>query len=588
MIERLPRHSAAAFVASKSSEDIAKQLHADDTLFKNGNTYSWVALHAPASGTPEAIKIAQYLTPSPDYSANIKRMLYENIVSRLRTHLNSKGVFATQREIDNATKDMQAAQLSLGLSSERIRIALEVLKVLQQNAEIGEKASPKEVCSLLKQKLAGGEKPPTACTNVVMTEQSTGIPEPPIRPRKRMCYICRLTLTVAHPTQPAMCMPCGTFNLASSHISEPSRLTLPPTFTALVTGARINLGYHTALRLLRCGARVLATTRYPRDAVARYAREGDFSVWKGRLRVLGADFRCAADVFALVEDTRRYLRDGGGTGRLHLLINNAAQTLTDSVRKEERAIERETSLLGGTENSVIYGNGSYEARVRGGGLLMALGGVERERGRIENGATNDPPTPAHAALSRATTPAEMEPYSKSSWVQRLSEIPYEDVISAHSVNTFVPLILTRELLPLMGNPRVSPDGAPAPTKPAGYIVNVSSREGIFEARTGSSAKAGTHVHTNMSKAALNMITETEAASAWRERRVAMNTVDPGYMSAAPEYEEAFNGTRPIGWEDGAGRVLWAVAVGELEGRAVWGRFLKHYGAVEVDPGAGRG
>lgn len=68
----------------------------------------------------------------------------------------------------------------------------------------------------------------------------------------------------------------------------------------------------------------------------------------------------------------------------------------------------------------------------------------------------------------------------------------------------------------------------------------------------------------------------------------MTTVDPGYMSAAPELEDAFGGVRPIGWEDGAGRVLWPLAVGEIDGRAIWGRFLKHYGAVEVDPGVGRG
>ncbi|EAT90613.1 hypothetical protein SNOG_02401 [Parastagonospora nodorum SN15] len=67
-------------------------------------------------------------------------------------------------------------------------------------------------------------------------------------------------------------------------------LTLPADFTTLVTGARLNLGYPTALRLLRCGARVIATTRYPRDAVARYLNE-DSGIWKERLEVVGADFR---------------------------------------------------------------------------------------------------------------------------------------------------------------------------------------------------------------------------------------------------------------------------------------------------------
>jgi NAD(P)-dependent dehydrogenase (short-subunit alcohol dehydrogenase family) len=164
-------------------------------------------------------------------------------------------------------------------------------------------------------------------------------------------------------------------------------------------------------------------------------------------------------------------------------------------------------------------------------------------------------------------------------------------MSAHSVNTFVPFILTRELLPLMGStthtigPFLSPSLS---ARPQGYMINVSSREGIFESTTTSTAKRGKHVHTNISRAALNMLTETQAEPAWTKRRVAMNTVDQGYMSAAPECEDAFDGVRPIGWEDSAGRVLWPLAVADSGGEVVRGRFLKHYGAVEVDPGAGRG
>jgi NAD(P)-dependent dehydrogenase (short-subunit alcohol dehydrogenase family) len=159
-------------------------------------------------------------------------------------------------------------------------------------------------------------------------------------------------------------------------------------------------------------------------------------------------------------------------------------------------------------------------------------------------------------------------------------------MSTHAVNTFVPLIVCRELLPLMGCS--DPSTVPSCTQPQAYIINVSSQEEIFEDRIKSTAKRGKHVHTNMSKAALNMITETEAATAWQSRRMFMNTVDPGYMGAAPEYEQAFDGIRPIRREDGAGRVLWPVTVGVTEGQTVWGHFLKHYGAVVVDTGAGRG
>jgi NAD(P)-dependent dehydrogenase (short-subunit alcohol dehydrogenase family) len=175
-------------------------------------------------------------------------------------------------------------------------------------------------------------------------------------------------------------------------------------------------------------------------------------------------------------------------------------------------------------------------------------------------------------------------------MQSIYEIPYEDVITAHSVNTFVPFILVRELLPLMGSPRSQVDSQPKiqTSKPEAYIINVSAREGAFEPRPDHWSKNGRHVHTNLAKAALNMLTETEAQPAWRHRKVAMNSVDPGYLSAAPEILESWKRQGreegcPIGWEDGAGRVLWPIVMGE-KGNIVRGRFLKHF---EIDLVVGR-
>ncbi len=74
---------------------------------------------------------------------------------------------------------------------------------------------------------------------------------------------------------------------------------------ALVTGARIKIGYHfgcinqclitlfvdflryqIALRLLRSGMTVIAVTRFPNVAAMRYMCESDFEVWKNKLRIL--------------------------------------------------------------------------------------------------------------------------------------------------------------------------------------------------------------------------------------------------------------------------------------------------------------
>ncbi|KAK0716858.1 hypothetical protein B0T26DRAFT_751005 [Lasiosphaeria miniovina] len=260
---------------------------------------------------------------------------------------------------------------------------------------------------------------------------------------------------------------------------------------------------------------------------------------------------------------------------------------------KEHALVREQQQRRNAEDTGIVFDARdkycYQLRVRGGVAPLTLYGGENQQKSLVSTAQK------YLGRGDVLLPedvkddgrAELAPYFKPSWVQTLDEIPYEDIVSAQAVNAFVPLILCRELLPLMGGGKSTtttmtvsdtlpppPPPPPPPSepkqprreskpktggaarKPLGYIINVSSREGLFEARPWHSAKRATHVHTNMTKAAVNMITQTEPAAAWQARRVAMNTVDPGYMSPAPEMDGAYGGEgRPLGWEDGAGRVL---------------------------------
>ncbi|KAH7066805.1 dehydrogenase [Paraphoma chrysanthemicola] len=573
-----PLH-APHFAATRSAEEIAKRLREDEELINSGQPCSWVAWHLKGYDTGKGAAIAACLAPKLDLSHETKSLIYDNLVRKIRQHLkneSSNGQSKVTRQQENATKDVP--------SPSELSTALKVIVHLQEMAVISSDTPARTIVTILKE--LNGSTP--SLHDTLERSKQSNVPDPPFIPRKRLCYICRTVIATPNPAQPSLCIPCNAFNHSSSSLSTPSKLSISPTFVALVTGARVNLGYHTALRLLRCGARVIATTRYPRDAIARYLSENDSSNWQDRLKVIGADFRSAADAFVLVDETKKCLSVWSSSDpetKLFAVINNAAQTLTDSVGKEQRAVDREKQLKLSIEQERILVKGTYQARVRGDALSLTL--KANKKSRIDLNAANTMETKLMTTNPNSgdVPQAEVETYSKSSWVQSIFEIPYEDVMSAHAVNTFVPLILCRELLPFMGFDDTSL--YPTSTKPQGYIINVSSREGIFEDGTKSTAKRGKHVHTNMSKAALNMITETEAAVAWQKRRVAMNTVDPGYMSAAPEFENAGEGVRPIGWEDGAGRVLWPIAIGELENRAVWGRFLKHYGAVEVDPGVGK-
>jgi NAD(P)-dependent dehydrogenase (short-subunit alcohol dehydrogenase family) len=537
------------------AEAIATQLRKDQQLCREKKVPTTLALQLSSASSSLLDEIAWHLTPEHEVSKALRSTRCNSIIKGIQTYLRNFGPYEqTITAIHIPTKgDLQTT--------------LKVLDYLQKRQEVSHTStdSLEDVIHTVRVQLSMDSSYRAARHNLFQKDQDRNTET------KKRCYICRYLFhrSDANELYPSLCRQCGMFNTSCSQLSLPEKLNLAGK-TALVTGGRINLGYAAALRLLRCGAKVIVSSRYPADAAARYAAQDDFLQWSARLKVVGADFRTANDAFRLVHIVRTLLSNWDGETvpdtrqYLDILINNAAQTLTDPIKAEMKAISREGDLKEKPETKLLLAglDNGYEPRVRGGLPASWIPSIEgQNQNQIEDGNTKDL-CKDHVQKGLRT---EADP-SKSSWVQTLNEIPYEDLISAHSVNAFVPLILCRELLPHMGTSEPS-------SKPAGYIVNVSSREGILEDVSGSRSKAGHHVHTNMSKAAINMITETEAQSAWK-RRVAMNSVDPGYMSAAPECQRGEG--CPIGFEDGAARVLWPIAVGEIEGRVISGRFLKHF------------
>lgn len=551
------------FIESQSPAEIAALLREDQRRCQNLQLPSVLAMHLPASGSSAfANSISSHLVPDKKLPSSVGRLQYEGIVKGIRAYLNQWETIAQSPEDAMPTGNGAVPM------TEDFRAAIKVLDYLEKHEAVTH-ISPSSLLSDARTAIRAqlGMDPDLRST---YQERSTEA----ARGKMPRCYICRFEMptTQAHPLYSSLCRSCGTFNLSSSELSMPSKLDLRDK-VALVTGGRINLGFYTALRLLRCGAHVIVSSRYPLDTETRYSQVYDYGQWVTRLKIVGADFRTSKDAFMLVTTVKNLLKewapDSGKNkgGSLHILINNAAQTLTDPVKSEVKAIAQEERLQKRQDSGrLLASSGSgYEPKVRGGLHATWVPGIEV--GREEEASGDQESKLVGKGLGGD---ADGRTLGRSSWVQSLNEIPYEDLISAHSVNAFVPLILCRELLPHMGvvgDPESSPQG---------YIVNVSSREGILENTMDSKSKAGHHVHTNMSKAAINMITETEAGNAWK-RRVAMNSVDPGYMSAAPECQPAEG--CPIGFEDGAARVLWPIAIGEQEGSVLRGRFLKHFGEV---------
>ncbi|KAJ6072968.1 hypothetical protein N7467_011053 [Penicillium canescens] len=556
------------------AETIAQRLRQDQQACRERKVPSNLAMQLSSASDALFDDIAWYLTPHSEVSKALRSTRCNSIIKGIQAYLGQLEVMTKSQAEEHTSMDSMHVP-----TSEELETTLKVLDYLQKHKLVAPTEPLSEVIVTLRGQLSMDDN-----IRYTQHERFQRNDAPKASDMKKRCYICRyrFTPTDSHKLYPSLCRQCGMFNIGCSNLSLPEKLDLTGKI-ALVTGGRINLGYSTALRLLRCGAKVIVSSRYPADAAIRYSTEPDFVQWEKSLKVVGADFRTANDAFRLVHIVKQllYAWDGETPSdtpqSLDILINNAAQTLTDPIKAEMRAISREDNLkdhpqamalLAGSEND------RYTPRVRGGQQATWIPRITNNKAQyqIEDAISTHSANQNQIATKGLRTNNEDEEPSKSSWVQSLNEIPYADLISAHSVNAFVPLILCRELLPVMGTP-LSPSSS-SQTTPAAYIINVSSREGILEDTPQSSSKAGHHVHTNMSKAAINMITETEAQAAWKGRRVAMNSVDPGYMSAAPECVTAEG--CPIGFEDGAARVLWPVAVGEVEGRVVWGRFLKHF------------
>ncbi|MEV0128370.1 SDR family NAD(P)-dependent oxidoreductase [Dactylosporangium sp. NPDC050688] len=348
--------------------------------------------------------------------------------------------------------------------------------------------------------------------------------------RARRCYVCKKHYRTVNRAYPLMCQPCSTGNTAR----RTARCDLRGR-RALVTGGRIKIGYQTALKLLRDGADVIVTTRFPHDAARRFAAEADFTDWQDRLRVHGVDFLDLPAVVGLVDAvTERW-------GHLDILVNNAAQTISRPYEyhralraAEQHALPAPVPVVPATQVPALRSTVDY----------FPLGMVD------ETGE-----------------PLDLRPVN--SWVLHLHEVTPREWMEVQVVNAFVPFLLTARLRPLML-------ASPHPDR---YVVNVSAMEGSFSRRN----KTSRHPHTNMAKAGLNMLTRTIAEDYARDG-IHVTSVDTGWVTdERPQgTKEAFHeaGFRvPLDVVDGAARVYDPIVRG-VHGDRISGVFLKDYQVVQ--------
>ena len=474
-----------------------------------------------------------------------------------------------------------------GIAPERFQTAIEVLEELTQlDVDHPDQVRMKAACNRFNRAIRSERKrlerePIETHDNGILSLTATGSPEriddetagiplvshapgaiAGILQEPRDCYICKGDYTQVDAFYHWLCPSCA----AESHAKRDQHADLAGK-RALLTGGRAKIGMYIALRLLRDGADLTITTRFPHDAARRFSSLPDSADWIDRLSIVGIDLRDPTQVVALADEV-------AAGGPLDILVNNAAQTVRRSPGAYSNLVEGEkTPLPGGIRLPKMLTfdriSEAHPASLVGAGASLT-GGLATQSAAdmtalaLEAGNASLERHLAGTAIDAGGLLPDLA--SVNSWTKTVDQVDPLEMLEVQLCNATAPFILISRLRESMR----------ASTARRKYVVNVSAMEGQFGRRY----KGAGHPHTNMAKAALNMLTRTSAQEMFETDQILMTAVDTGWITDERPHDQklsiaAEGWHAPLDLVDGAARVYDPIVQGE-RGVDLYGVFLKDY------------